>query len=85
MHFELVSPEKLEYAVEAEMVVVPGREGDMGILNNHSPLISSLRPGMLEIHVSDREKPDLRDCSLHPFNTPVYIIFFLARRTLSDV
>lgn len=57
MHFELVSPEKLEYAVEAEMVVVPGSEGDMGILNNHSPLISSLRPGMVEIHVANLEKP----------------------------
>jgi F-type H+-transporting ATPase subunit epsilon len=47
--FELVSPEKLLLSVEAEMVTVPGEEGDLGILPGHSPVISSLRLGVIEV------------------------------------
>ncbi|PPR12304.1 MAG: ATP synthase epsilon chain [Alphaproteobacteria bacterium MarineAlpha11_Bin1] len=45
--FELVSPEKLLLSDDVEMVVVPGTEGDFGVLVGHSPLISSLRPGVI--------------------------------------
>lgn len=47
--FELVSPEKLLLSIEAEMVTVPGEEGDMGILPGHSPVISSLRLGVIDV------------------------------------
>lgn len=47
--FELVSPEKLLLSVDAEMVTVPGDAGDMGILPGHSPVISSLRLGVIEV------------------------------------
>ena len=47
--FELVSPERLLLSVEAEMVEVPGAEGDFGVLPSHAPMISSLRPGVIEI------------------------------------
>ncbi len=47
--FELVSPERLLLSVDAEMVTVPGSEGDFGVLAGHAPLISSLRPGVIEI------------------------------------
>lgn len=49
LHFELVSPEKLLLSGEAEMVSLPGGEGDMGILPGHAPLITSLRPGVIEV------------------------------------
>ena len=56
--FELVSPEKLLLAEEVDMVVVPGAEGDFGVLVGHAPLISSLRPGVIDTYnggkVADR-------------------------------
>ena len=48
--FELVSPEKLILAEEVDMVVVPGAEGDFGVLVGHAPLISSLRPGIIDTY-----------------------------------
>jgi len=48
--FELVSPERLLLAAECEMVVVPGSEGDFGVLAGHAPAISSVRPGVIEVH-----------------------------------
>ena len=48
--FELVSPEKLLYSEAAEMVVVPGAEGYFGALPRHAPMISTLQPGVIDIH-----------------------------------
>lgn len=48
-HFELVSPERLLLSEEVEQVDVPGSEGDFGVLVNHVPLISTLRPGILVV------------------------------------
>ena len=48
--FELVAPDRLVMSVEAEMVVVPGQEGDFGVLVDHAPVISTLRPGVVEVH-----------------------------------
>ncbi len=47
--FDLVSPERLLLSEEAEMVTVPGTEGDMGVMAGHMPLISTLRPGVIEV------------------------------------
>jgi F-type H+-transporting ATPase subunit epsilon len=43
--FELVSPERLLVSEDVEMVVVPGSEGDFGVLKGHAPVISTLRTG----------------------------------------
>ena len=51
--FELVSPEKLLVSGDAEIVSVPGSEGDMGVMANHSPVMTSLRPGMVTAKMSD--------------------------------
>jgi F-type H+-transporting ATPase subunit epsilon len=48
--FELVSPEKLLVSQPVDMVVVPGSEGDFGVLPGHAPLISTVRPGVIEIY-----------------------------------
>jgi len=48
--FELVSPEKLLVSEEVDMVVVPGTEGYFGVLPGHAPLISSLRPGTIDVY-----------------------------------
>lgn len=49
VQFELVSPEKLLLSEEVEMVVIPGAEGDFGVLPGHSPVISTVRPGVIHI------------------------------------
>ncbi len=49
VRFELVSPERLELATDVEMVVVPGVEGDFGVLPGHMPLISTIRPGVIYV------------------------------------
>ena len=48
--FELVSPERLLLSRAVEMVVVPGAEGDFGVLPGHAPFISQVRPGVIEVH-----------------------------------
>lgn len=48
-HFELVSPERLLVSTEVEQVLVPGTEGDMTVLAYHAPLLTTLRPGLLDI------------------------------------
>jgi len=48
--FELVSPERLLLSEEVDMVVVPGEEGDFGVLTRHAPLSSTLRPGVIQVH-----------------------------------
>ena len=48
--FELVSPERLLLSQEVDMIVVPGEEGDFGVLHRHSPMISTLRPGVINVH-----------------------------------
>jgi F-type H+-transporting ATPase subunit epsilon len=48
-HFELTSPEQLVFSGEVEHVVVPGAEGEFGVLADHAPLIALLRPGILTI------------------------------------
>ena len=47
--FRLVMPEREILATEADMVVVPGSEGDFGVLHGHAPVISTVRPGVLEV------------------------------------
>jgi F-type H+-transporting ATPase subunit epsilon len=48
--FELVTPERVLLSEMVEMVVVPGTEGNFGVLPGHAPLISTIRPGMIEIY-----------------------------------
>jgi F-type H+-transporting ATPase subunit epsilon len=47
--FELVSPERLLVSREVEQVLVPGAEGDMTVLAHHAPVLTTLRPGLLDI------------------------------------
>jgi F-type H+-transporting ATPase subunit epsilon len=49
VRFELVSPERQLASGDVDMVVCPGAAGDFGVLPQHSPLLSLLRPGVLEI------------------------------------
>ena len=47
--FELVSPERVLMSEDVEQVVVPGSEGDFAVLVGHAPLVSTLRPGVIDV------------------------------------
>ncbi len=49
LHFDLVSPERLLISAEVDQVDVPGSEGGFGVLANHAPLMTTLKPGVLTI------------------------------------
>jgi len=53
VEFELVAPEELLFSEPVELVVVPGAEGDFGVLPGHSPLISTVRTGIIAIYEND--------------------------------
>jgi F-type H+-transporting ATPase subunit epsilon len=53
LHFELVSPERLLSSGKVAMVVVPGAEGDFGVLPGHAPVMSTIRPGAIAIYEAD--------------------------------
>jgi F-type H+-transporting ATPase subunit epsilon len=53
--YEMVSPDRLLASADADMVVVPGSEGDFGVLPGHAPMISPLRPGLVEVHDEGKE------------------------------
>lgn len=56
VQFDLVSPERSLISDEVDMVVAPGAAGDFGVLPLHSPLISLLRPGVIEVHDGGKVK-----------------------------
>lgn len=58
LHFELVTPERLVRSEDVYMVVVPGTEGDFGVLEGHAPFMSTMRDGTLAIHRSDKGEPE---------------------------
>ncbi len=50
VEFELVTPERLVTSRGDDMVVVPGAEGDFGVLPGHTPMISTVRPGIVNVY-----------------------------------
>jgi len=50
VQLSLISPEKVVFAGEVEMIVVPGANGDFGVLNHHTPFMTMLRNGALKLY-----------------------------------
>lgn len=50
LHFDLVAPEARVFRGDVDMVVVPGSEGDFGVLAGHAPFMSTIRSGAISIH-----------------------------------
>ena len=50
VNFELVTPERMVFSEMVDMVVVPGTEGNFGVLPGHALLISTIRPGTIEVY-----------------------------------
>ncbi|MGV8997252.1 MAG: F0F1 ATP synthase subunit epsilon [Parvibaculaceae bacterium] len=51
LHFDLVSPERLLLSESVDMVTVPGKEGEFGVLAGHAPLMATLRPGVINVDI----------------------------------
>lgn len=58
LQFELVTPEKLVRSDEAHMVVVPGVEGEFGVMEGHAPFMTTLKDGTIEIYPSAGAEPE---------------------------
>lgn len=56
IRLEIVSAETAIYSGEATMVVAPGKDGDLGIAPKHTPLLTTLRPGEVEVHKEGEDK-----------------------------
>ena len=58
LHFELVTPERLVRSEDVYMVVVPGTEGEFGVLAGHAPYMSSVRDGELAVYRTQGAEPE---------------------------
>lgn len=58
LHFELVTPARLVRSEDVYMVVVPGAEGEFGVLQGHAPFMSTVRDGPLKIYRSENGTPE---------------------------
>ena len=54
--FDLVSPERLLLSTDADVVTIPGSDGYMGVMAGHMPLVSTLRPGMIDVQANGRDE-----------------------------
>jgi F-type H+-transporting ATPase subunit epsilon len=58
LHFELVTPAKLVRSEDVHMVVVPGTEGEFGVLEGHAPFMSTIRDGALKVYRTENAVPE---------------------------
>ncbi|HZF46493.1 MAG TPA: ATP synthase F1 subunit epsilon [Sphingomonadaceae bacterium] len=58
LHFELVTPAKLVLSEDVYMVVVPGEEGEFGVLEGHAPFMSTIRDGAVQVYRTASGQPE---------------------------
>ena len=58
LHFELVTPAKLVRSEDVYMVVVPGSEGEFGVLEGHAPFMSTIRDGAVQVYKTEGAAPE---------------------------
>ena len=58
LHFELVTPDRLVMSEDVYMVVVPGAEGDSGILAGHAPYMTTLKNGEVAVYRTQGAQPE---------------------------
>ena len=56
MDVQIIAPDKSLYDGKADLVTVPGTSGSIGILNNHAPLVSSLKKGDVKVILNEKEE-----------------------------
>ncbi len=55
MHLEIITPDKKVFEGEVAVVTFPGSDGSFQVLNNHAPLVSLLKDGVVEYKTSDKD------------------------------
>ena len=58
LHFELVTPAKLVRSENVHMFVVPGAEGEFGVLEGHAPFMSTIRDGAVQVYKTEGAAPE---------------------------
>ena len=58
LHFELVTPSALIRSEDVHMVVVPGTEGEFGVLEGHAPFMSTIRDGSVQVYKTEGAAPE---------------------------
>ncbi len=58
LHFELVTPARLVRSEDVHMVVVPGAEGEFGVLEGHAPFMSTIRDGAIKVYRTESAAPE---------------------------
>lgn len=58
LHFELVTPARLVRSEDVHMVVVPGSEGEFGVLEGHAPFMSTMQDGMVRVYKTENSAPE---------------------------
>ncbi len=58
LHFELVTPAQLVRSEEVHMVVIPGTEGEMGVLAGHAPFMTTIKDGPLRVYRTESGAPE---------------------------
>jgi len=58
LHFELVTPDRMVTSGEVYMVVIPGTEGESGIMAGHAPYMTTLRDGEVAVYRSSGASPE---------------------------
>lgn len=76
---EIISPDKSILNSEANEVIIPSYEGQMGILKNHIPLITFLRPGMITIKSQDEKKYFVEEGTVEFSNNTLLILTSTAK------
>lgn len=59
LHFELVTPARLVRSEEVHMVVVPGTDGEFGVLEGHAPFMSTIRDGQVQVYRTAGAQPEV--------------------------
>lgn len=83
--FQLVCPEKVLISMEADAVIVPGVEGNFTVLAQHAPVISALRPGILEVEYSGNRKRLFVKSGFADINGEALIVLAETAFDLSDI
>ena len=58
LHFEIVTPERAVRSDDVYMVVVPGTEGEFGVLEGHAPFMSTIRDGSVQVYATEGATPE---------------------------
>lgn len=58
LHFELVTPASLVRSEDVHMVVVPGAEGEFGVMEGHAPFMSTIRDGAVQVYRTEGSAPE---------------------------